>query len=272
MPLHVRITIREDPPRYCLALDLSEQQLRSRILEPYFAGGKLVIEGETIDAFSVRQLRVNETAEESEELLPIIDEERRRDPVVRLGLDSRWFVTERGRDRTKEFVDREVGADLNATDATQDDLELVVRTCRRLPMVARQLQRRHQNRTTLELRDEYDVQDLLHSLLLLHFDDVRDESSNPTYLGKGSRIDLLLPAAGIAIEVKLAGAGLRIAKLGSELAEDIVRYADPGANRGAITLVIYIHDPSHAIANPVGFEADLGSTNALLRVVPVITH
>ena len=70
-------------------------------------------------------------------------------------------------------------------------------------MVARQLVRRHQDRSTLLIEDEYDVQDLLHSLLSIFFDDIRPEEWTPSYAGKSSRVDFFLKPHGIVIELKV---------------------------------------------------------------------
>lgn len=57
---------------------------------------------------------------------------------------------------------------------------------------ARQLKRRHAGRPTLEIKDEYDVQDLLNAILRLHFEDVRPEEWTPSYAGGNNRMDFLL--------------------------------------------------------------------------------
>ncbi len=59
--------------------------------------------------------------------------------------------------------------------ATKDAVQLVAEICRRFPKTVQQLRTRHDSRLPLEVNDEYDVQDLLHALLWLHFDDVRPE-------------------------------------------------------------------------------------------------
>jgi hypothetical protein len=51
-------------------------------------------------------------------------------------------------------------------------LEQVVEICNNFHKVVKQLRSRHDKRPTLEVNDEYDVQDLLHSLLHLHFVDI----------------------------------------------------------------------------------------------------
>ena len=43
----------------------------------------------------------------------------------------------------------------------------------RFDLVTKQLRQRHDSRETLDISDEYDVQDLFHALLKLYFDDIR---------------------------------------------------------------------------------------------------
>jgi hypothetical protein len=45
--------------------------------------------------------------------------------------------------------------------------------CLRFHSVVRRLRTRHDGRPTFDVEDEYDVQDLLHALLRLHFHDIR---------------------------------------------------------------------------------------------------
>jgi len=54
--------------------------------------------------------------------------------------------------------------------------------------VARQLHSRRADRPGLEIKDEYDVQYLLHALLRIWFDDVRIEEWTPSYAGRSSRV------------------------------------------------------------------------------------
>jgi hypothetical protein len=63
--------------------------------------------------------------------------------------------------------------------------------CNKFHLIARQLRKRHDNRQTLIIGDEYDVQDLFHGLLRIFFDDIRPEEYTPSYAGKSSRMDFL---------------------------------------------------------------------------------
>lgn len=64
------------------------------------------------------------------------------------------------------------------------------------------LRSRREDRPTLDVSDEYDVQDLLHALLRLYFEDVRPEEWTPSYAGKSSRTDFLLPEIDPVVETK----------------------------------------------------------------------
>ena len=55
---------------------------------------------------------------------------------------------------------------------------------------------------TLDVQDEYDVQDLFHALLHIHFEDIRPEEWAPSFAGASSRMDFLLKQEQIIIEIK----------------------------------------------------------------------
>jgi hypothetical protein len=132
---------------------------------------------------------------------------------------------------------------------------------------ARQLLIRHSNRTTLEISDEYDVQDLLHSFLKLNFDDVRAEETTPSYAGGSSRIDFLLNEQKIAIEVKKTRDSLKDKEVGDELLIDIMRYE---SHPKVKTLFCFVYDPESKIRNPAGLENDLSKKHNNLEVQLII--
>lgn len=136
----------------------------------------------------------------------------------------------------------------------QSPLLLIEQICSRFHLVARQLRSRHGGRPTLDVQDEYDVQDLMHALLCLHFIDVRPEEYTPSYAGKASRMDFLLKQESIVIELKMTRAGLGPKELSTQLIEDIERYK---AHPDCQALVCFVYDPAGLIPNPRGIEADL---------------
>ncbi len=124
----------------------------------------------------------------------------------------------------------------------------------RFHTVARQLRRRHEGRPTLEILDEYDVQDLLHGLLRIDFDDVRPEEWTPSYAGASNRMDFLLKEDEIAIEVKMTRNGLRDKELGEQLIIDIAKYQ---SHPNCKCLYCFVYDPDGIVRNPRTLARDL---------------
>ncbi len=139
---------------------------------------------------------------------------------------------------------------------TAEALIVVRRICRRFHMFARQLRERHDGRPTLDIENEYDVQDALHALLALHFDDIRPEEWTPSYAGKASRTDFLLKGYDIVLETKMTRRGLADKQLGSELIEDLARY---GVMQECRHLICLTYDPDERVRNPEGLRKDLES-------------
>lgn len=136
--------------------------------------------------------------------------------------------------------------------------------------VVRQLQHRHDRRETLNVKDEYDVQDLMHALLRLFFDDIRPEEGTPSHAGAASRMDFLLKNEEIVIETKMARETLNAKKLGDELIVDIKRYEN---HPNCKTLLCLVYDPMKLIPNPRGIEADLSKeTDGLLVIVLIVPY
>jgi predicted RNA-binding Zn-ribbon protein involved in translation (DUF1610 family) len=152
----------------------------------------------------------------------------------------------------------------NKPGAIEDIQNLLMRFHR----IARALRKRHDNRGTLDITDEYDVQDLLNALLQIHFDDIRTEEWTPSYAGKCSRADFVLKEQEVVVEVKMTRKGLGDKELGDQLIIDIERYK---THQNCKTLVCFVYDPEGRVANPNGLAKDLESQSRNgLRVVVFI--
>ena len=68
------------------------------------------------------------------------------------------------------------------------------------------------------------MQDLLHTILKLHFDDVRPEEVTPSYAGSAPRVDFYLPRERIVVEAKTR-ANLGQKEVANQLLIDVARYA-----------------------------------------------
>ncbi len=166
--------------------------------------------------------------------------------------------------------DFEIG-DIGTEEPVRDSLDaiaIIENLCERFHLAVRQLKARYNNRETLAVEDEYDVQDLLHSLLTLHFDDIRPEEWTPSYAGGCSRMDFLLKQEQIVIEVKKTRKTLGAKEVGEQLIVDITKYkSHPDCKK----LVCFVYDPEAWIANPRGIENDLNRDDGELPVKVLIT-
>jgi hypothetical protein len=106
--------------------------------------------------------------------------------------------------------------------------------------------------------DEYDVQDVMHAMLRIYFDDVRAEETTPSYAAKSSRIDFLVKSEEIGIEVKMTRVGLSDREIGNQLIEDIARYK---SHPNCRSLVCFVYDPDGRVTNPDGLTSDLSGDN-----------
>src|SRR5262249_8180822 len=130
---------------------------------------------------------------------------------------------------------------------SESEIDKVSRICRKFHEVALQLGNRRQNRSTLKISDEYDVQDLLNALLRLYFSDVRPEEATPSLGGGGSRMDFFLKKEQIVLESKMTRAELRDKAISEELIQDIARYKE---HPDCKTLTCLVYDPQGFLKNP----------------------
>ncbi|EMV9318655.1 hypothetical protein AADU72_004230 [Vibrio vulnificus] len=152
-------------------------------------------------------------------------------------------------------------------DVTSKSLDGLNTILSRFHSVAMQLRKRYSARPTLDVNDEYDVQNLLHALLKLHFSDIRPEEWNPSYAGSSTRSDFLLPEINTIIEVKKTRQSMTDKDLGDQLVIDIANYKKhPQCN----TLICFVYDPEGRIANPRGIENDLSNCDKDIDVRTII--
>lgn len=136
-----------------------------------------------------------------------------------------------------------------------DAVKVVLELGHKFLYVERELKRRHSNRSTLLVKDEYDSQDLLRAMLAVFFADVRPEDAVQAFAGGNSRIDFVLPEFKLAIELKFTRESMTTKNLGEELIIDRERYAQ---RKDVQHLLCLVFDHEGRIVNPRGVEKDLG--------------
>ena len=148
-----------------------------------------------------------------------------------------------------------------------DSLEALRRICCRFHLVVRQLRLRRDDRSTLEVEDEYDVQDLLYALLRLEFEDIATEDWYPRYAAGASRTDHLLQNGHIVIIAKKTRTGLTVRDLMDQIKIDFAHYSGRADCR---TVLCFVYDPEGRVGNPRRLESDLATicdTQALEVVI-----
>ena len=110
---HVRVSTKSQPSRDEVKLDLSRQDLEERFLKPYRQGRPIVIGGRTIPIDDLEKLRVNETDETSETLLPMVIAQRQARAVATT-IPNDWYIAARGREVTDDFITAPPGSELPA--------------------------------------------------------------------------------------------------------------------------------------------------------------
>lgn len=153
------------------------------------------------------------------------------------------------------------------TDSPELTLDELIFLLDKFHLVVMQLRDRYSNRETLDVNDEYDVQDLLHSLLYIFCSDIRAEEWTPSYAGTSSRQDFLLKDEQVVIETKKTRKGLGNRELADELIIDITRYKQ---HADCKTLVCFVYDPENRIKNPRGFENDMSKPTDGMNVIVCI--
>jgi hypothetical protein len=178
-----------------------------------------------------------------------------------------------------ERIESQVRATWSVNRATQDAVIIVEQLCRRFPLFARQLQQRRRDereagkkergeRPTIAMRDEYDIQDALHAILKLYFDDVRKEVWTPSYAASQNRMDFVLKREKIVIETKFMGAKLTQGEVTRQLTIDEKYYRQ---DLDCQTLICFVYDPECRCDNPTALENDVNLDEGDFRVIVIVS-
>lgn len=238
------------------AFNLDEATLQSRFIKPYVEGRTIVIEGTPVEPKKIQAIRVTCGSQAIQ-------------VAANSGARRKHNLWSAEQEVTDDYVLIGPGSGPSTTEPTpekaQTAVERVDEICRRFHRAATMLRNRRSGRPPLAMDDEYDVQYLLHALLVCQFDDVRSEEWTPSYAGGASRMDFVLHAEEVVVEAKRTRSTLRDREIGEQLIVDIAKYATyPRCKE----LVCFVYDPEHQIANPASLESDLArGSNPAVRVI-----
>ncbi len=165
----------------------------------------------------------------------------------------------RGQDMKKIIME----INLKLSDYIQDKLTNIKKIPLETPLmkifnnfhiVAKNLEDRYDNRSTIIINDEYDTQDLLNGLLQIEFGIIKKEEYSPSFANKDSRIDFFLRLENIGIEVKKVRDKSHAKTLSEEIIEDKAKYSN---NKEITELYFFIYDPNTYVLNREEFILDL---------------
>jgi hypothetical protein len=152
-------------------------------------------------------------------------------------------------------------------ETTIQALKTIEDISRNFHLAANVLRQRHNQRQPFAIHDEYDVQDLFHAMLIPFFADIRPEEVVPSYAGGHTRIDFLLKAENIVVEIKKTRANLTAREVGNQLIIDKDHYLN---HPNCKTFIAFVYDPDRLIANPRGLERDLSRTERGLHMRVIV--
>ena len=169
-------------------------------------------------------------------------------PELKENLESFYQLSEPIQKKLEARTDEQV---LTNLEVAQKKVETIFK---RFHIASKPVAKRHDKRMPLKMNDEYDVQDLLETLLKVQFDDVRREDHTRIFAGSSNRIDFVLAQEQIGIEVKRTREGLTDSELGKQLINDIEHYKEHPRCK---VLYFFVYDPEEYVKNPRPIENDL---------------
>jgi hypothetical protein len=208
--------------KYAVDNDLTFEQLRARILTPWHQSSPFTVCGKIVKKDSqIEEIKVTWTEEPLRVWADRHNAEQRASKICDMATNRHMLPIWRGKDFTFELLF--AGKKEPPPDA---DVALVERLCRRLPNAARILaNRQRRNKAPYVVEDEYDVQDLLHSILRAYLKYSVQEDPLPKVAGtKSSRADVSIEELGILIEVKFVRGPDDQKAIFDDFSQDLVLY------------------------------------------------
>jgi hypothetical protein len=220
---HCAVTIgtgKKDAQR-AVVNDLTKEQLRAEIVEPWHQGKSFVVAGTIVkERATVSEIRISLTDQPKRHYADEHDARMDASGIADLVTNRSYLPISRGIDFTHELLFKDLRGN-----AVAPDVALLLRLCERLPEAARVLGTRKRGRPGFTIGDEYDAQDLLHALVRSTFKyAVVEEPIGIVGGGPSSRADLALEDLGVIVELKFARGPGDQDRMVKEFAEDLLLY------------------------------------------------
>ena len=119
---HVRISQKSSPSYDETRLDIGFEELEARFLVPYRIGSTIVINGKSIPINDIDRIRISKSSQNSDEIRPIVKDDRRRSNVVSLVVSEDWEIARKGDDVTDEFITGPPGGESEPSHSSSKEL------------------------------------------------------------------------------------------------------------------------------------------------------
>lgn len=238
----------EDAHGYHIVNDLTYADLERTILVPWRSGRAFTVSGLIVRPNAgITEIKIAHTTHAREVYAARHNQEMQASGIADLATNRSMLPFRDGIDATYDLLFS--GANDPVPIA---DVALVERICQRLPQAARILgARTRQGKPNFELRDEYDVQDLLHAVLRAYLKySVREDPLPKVASAKSGKADISIEELGVIIEIKFVRRPEDQRRVFEEYSQDLLLYA----RWPHLKNLIYLIYNSGDLLDPEAFE------------------
>jgi len=242
---HCKAKLRGEK-RLAIVNDLSLDDLQRTILIPWKAGYPFTVSGVLIHSrAAVSEIQIIHTPHPKRVYADIHNSEMHARGIADMATDRRLLPFSKGSDYTHDLL---FSGEVQPTETPTPSITTIEQVCRRLPKAARVLNpRSRKGKAPFEIKDEYDVQDLLSAILrsLLKYS-VQEDPLPKVANAKAGRADLSIEELGTLIEIKYVHNSGDQKRILEEYSQDLVLYAEWPHLKTLIYLIYNsadLHDP-----------------------------
>lgn len=205
--------------------DLTLKELRGQIVRPWLQGKPFSVSGKIVrNTDDVKEIRISRTPNPQQYYADQHNMRMSAGGITDLATNRAILPILEGTDYTFEMLFSGSGSD---SAKVQPNVGLVETICRRIGKSAQILtNRQRKEKQAYSIKDEYDVQDLLHSILRAYLKSSVQEDPLPKLTGtKSSRADISIHDLGVLIEVKYAYGPSDQKRIFEQFSQDLLLYS-----------------------------------------------
>lgn len=224
---HWRISVEDSSgeAREGFSLDQDFEALQTGLLEPWQGGTQFSVGGVLVrDKENVLEIQIVHTERNSKYIESNYKNRQLAKGFAGSSYDPRMlpFEFDNPPDLTNELLALSLDVQM-----LSPDVGLVARLCERLPLAHAPIRDRRKGKQPYEIRDEYDVHDLLLALIRGYIEGAVDEDPLSKVGGaRAGRLDIGIASLGVLIEVKYVHSAADQKRLVEEFSEDLVLYPE----------------------------------------------